>query len=244
MTKTNKDNYNQEHYNIDDDEPIYNLEDLEDDNDSDAGDGDSEEGGPGDDDNPDKKERKNQKLSPLRIMFKTMMTPVEGWKSLWRAKYKPEEVSSRCFYPLIALAAITVAANFYYTAGYTFTDWVIQGLVVFISFFFGYFSVILLGASILPKKSRNFLKTDIGKQFVLVNMSTLALFASLIQLFPMLDPVLVFLPIWTIYLIFKGIRVYHIDSSVQNTTTVWMCILIIGAPILWNWIFAEFLIQN
>lgn len=214
-----------------DEKPLYNIEDLP-----------EEEEEEEEHENPD--EEKPEKKSVFSILIKIMLTPVEGWKALKRNKYRPDEMASACFYPLIALAAISVAANFYYDVEFTFTDWVENGLSTFITFFFGYFTVIFLGAEILPKKSRPFLKEDIGKEFVMANMSTLAMFYCLIQLLPMIEPVLVFLPIWTIYLIYKGIRVYHVNPEEENTTTVWLCILIIGAPVFWNWIFTEFLLPT
>ncbi|MDE6381676.1 MAG: hypothetical protein K2L57_02300, partial [Muribaculaceae bacterium] len=83
---------------------------------------------------------------------------------------------------------------------------------------------------------------DIGRQFVMLTMSTLAVFWILIQVMPMFEPVLVFLPLWTIYLIYKGIRVLRVPSEVENSTTGLMCMLIIGVPIFWNWLMAEVLL--
>lgn len=210
-----------------DEEPLYNLEE------EDQKLNDNE---PPTDDNPVKR------LSPIGMLFRIMFTPVEGWKSLKRARFRSEEVASRCFYPLIALAAVCDVAKMFYESDFTFSDWAIQGLTIFIAFFFGYFTVLLLGSMILPKKSRALLKTDIGKQFVMVCLSTLAIFYSLICLFPMVEPVLVFLPIWTIYLIYKGVRILRVDKDVENSTTGYLCLLIIGVPIFWNWLFSEYIL--
>lgn len=181
--------------------------------------------------------------SPIGIMFKTMLGPMEGWKELKRARLSTDEFASRCYYPMIALAAISEGAMIFYEANITIGDWAKTALSTFITFFFGYFTVLFLGSFTLPRKSRDVLKKDVGKQFVMLAMSTLALFWSAICLFPMLEPVLVFLPLWTIYIVFKGVRRLRVPQEVQSSTTGLLCMLIIGVPVLWNWIMTELLIK-
>lgn len=236
-------------YEIDDDTPLYSIDD-----DRDVGEPDNEE-----DEEPDQDEcisgrindeadeeevdeKTVKKSSPLAILVKTMLTPVEGWKALKRAGFRSEEFASRCFYPLVAFAAVSDVMKVFYEANRTVAEWAVDGLITFITFFFGYFTVLLSGNVLLPKKSREFLKKEVGKQFVMLNLSTLAIFWSLIQLVPMLDPVLVFLPIWTIYLIYKGVRMIRVPSDVENSTTGILCTLIIGVLVLWHWLLTEILI--
>lgn len=185
-----------------------------------------------------------KRISPFSVLVKTMLTPVEGWKALKRARFRTEDVASRCFYPLVAMAAFSDITMLFYEANTTIGEWVLAGLTTFITFFFGYFTLLLLGSFILPRMSRDILKKDIGKQFVMMSMSTLAIFYTVINIIPMLEPVLVFLPLWTIYLIYKGIRVLRVNSEVENSTTGLMCMLIIGTPLLWNWLFSELLLPS
>lgn len=124
----------------------------------------------------------------------------------------------------------------FYEANITLADWAVEGLGTFMTFFFGYFTVILLGGFVLPRQSRDILRKDVGRQFVMLALSTLALFWILIQAMPMFEPVLVFLPLWTIYLVYKGVRILRVPKDVENSTTGLLCMLVIGAPILWNWL--------
>lgn len=242
-------------YAIEDDEkPLYEIEDsLMDPQEDACSEGDEEEAVDEDDEDEDENadeepsadesavsERKN--LSPVRLLLKTMLTPVEGWKALKRARMKTEEFASRCFYPLIALAAVSEISKVFYEANVSVSDWAVDGLSTFITFFFGYFSVLLVGGMILPSRSQDMVKKDIGRQAVMLAMSTLAIFWTLIQLMPMLEPVLVFLPLWTIYLIYKGVRVLRVPEEVENSTTGLLCMLVIGMPVLWNWLMTEILL--
>lgn len=184
----------------------------------------------------------NKKISPFAVLIKTMLTPVEGWKALKRARFKTDEVASKCFYPLIGLASASELSRMFYEANVSFADWVVDGMTTFITFFFGYFTLLLAGGVVLPRKSRELLKKDIGKQFIMLLLSTLAIFYTIIKLLPMLDPVLVFLPLWSIYLAYKGVRVIRVNKEVENSTTGLICMLMIGAPLLWNWLLTELLL--
>lgn len=211
----------------DDDLEEYELEEEEEDDDGQEG---TDPAGP------------KRKPSAMRLMFRTLLSPVEGWKALKRARLSTDEVASGCFYPMIALSAVAQAAMFFYEANKDVSDWAVAGLVSFITFFFGYFTVLIAGGFILPKKSRAVIKTEIGKQFVMVGMATLAMFYTLVVLFPMLDPVLVFLPLWTIYSISRGVKYLRVPKDAETSTAGLLCMLIIGAPLLWNWIFTELLL--
>lgn len=243
-------------YAIEDDEkPLYEIEDslsprpegeyCADDEEEDADEEEEEEDEDMDEEQLTEEsvvsEKKNP--SPVRLLFKTMFTPVEGWKALKRARLKTEEFASRCFYPLIALAAISEVSKVFYEANVSVSDWAVDGLITFMTFFFGYFTVLLAGGFMLPPKSRDIIKKDIGKQFVMLAMSSLAIFWIFIQIMPMLEPVLVFLPLWTIYLIYKGVRILRVPEEVENSTTGLLCMLIIGIPVLWNWVLTDILLK-
>ncbi|MDE5870288.1 MAG: YIP1 family protein [Muribaculaceae bacterium] len=238
-------------YNIESDEDnLYNLEEQDPENlyveetdkedlsfpEDNVGedDGDREEEEDETDEEEDDDEIKNGG-SLYTLLFKIMSTPVEGWKEFKRRKYSVEEVSSRCFYPLVALAALSEFAAMIYTT-VTLSVSLLNAISAFIAFFFGYFTIILLCGLLLPKAARNVFKTDLGKGFVMINLSTLALFFTALNLFPMIDAVLVFLPIWTIYLIYKGVKILRIPNDIESRTKIVLTFLIIGIPLLWEWL--------
>lgn len=208
--------------NKDDDDDLDDLDDIEIENDDTEADAEIPSG-----------------PSPLGIMFKTMFTPVEGWKALRRAHFTAESFASGCFYPLVGLAALSEGAAMFYEADFSVAQWGMRAIVTFVTFFFGYFTILLFGAFMLPKRSRPILKKEVGKQFVMLSLSTLALFLTSINLVPMLEPVLVFLPLWTIYLVIKGIRLMRVPHDCINSTIGMMCLLLLGAPMLWHWLMME-----
>lgn len=229
-------------YQLDDDPPgtecsenIYDEVDIDEDEDDEEIE-DSEVG-----DETDQTATVEKSLSPAGVIFKTMFTPVEGWKALKRARFSTESFAARSFYPLIGICAVAQVTDMFYEANVSVADWAKNGLATFMTFFFGYFTAVLIGGVILPSKSRDILKKEIGKQFVMLAMSTLVIFQTILQFVPMFDPVLVFLPLWTIYLVYKGVRILRVPKEVENSTTGLLCMLIIGVPLFWNWIVTEIL---
>lgn len=206
-------------------------------------DGDYEEEEDSEDDeeeDDDEDENETRRGNLFALMFKIMSTPVEGWKELKRRHYTVEELASGLFYPMIAFVSISEFADKFYTNS-SISDCLLKGVGRFVSFFFGYFTVVLLSGIFLPKSVKEAMKKDIGKEFVMMNLSTMALFFMALNLFPMFDAILVFLPIWTIYLIYKGVRILRVPVSVESRTKVILTFLIIGAPLLWEWLMGLFL---
>lgn len=177
--------------------------------------------------------------SPFGILMKTMFTPVEGWKALKRAKIPSDKFAAKCFYPLIAIASLSEFAAMFYEANIPIVDMIVRVLMVFISFFFGYFSALSVAVVSLHSSVKETMKSSLGKNFIMLSMSTLAIFLTLFNLLPMVGPALVFLPIWTVYMIFRGVRILRGPRDKEAMTVVILSTLVIGMPLLWNWIFTE-----
>lgn len=175
--------------------------------------------------------------SPLLLLLNLMFMPVDGWKKLKGARLNPDTFAVKCFFPVTLVAALSEFANFYYDATSSLSAIVVMSLFTFLSFFFGYFTSYLVGISFLPKYLRTALKTDFGKIFILACISTLGIFFALYNLMQMLGPVIVFLPLWTLYLVSRGVRFLRIGKDKESTASVWIGVLLLGAPILWTYIF-------
>ncbi len=188
-------------------------------------------------------EESKRKKHPVLLLLSMMINPVEGWKNIRRAHLKPEEVASKCFYPLVALASMSEFMAYVYTVPEGISTVLIQALNVFISFFFGYFIVLLLERTLLPANCREKAASEYGKEFVMYLLSTLTLFYTLSNFVPMLEAVWVFLPLWTIYLASKGIRFFKFPDYRITLITVLICAFIILSPIGLYMVFSELLMR-
>lgn len=174
-------------------------------------------------------------ITAWKLMLKMMINPVEGWKNIRREDMSVDDVAKECFYPIIALAATSSYLECLWEKNIGINQATINALMVFVAFFFGNFLILLLIKLFFPKSQKEIADSDFGKKFVMYNLSTLALFYILYGCFPMIGPILVFLPLWTIYLVLRGSRFFMFPNDKRNLLKTLLCTFIIGAPVTVLW---------
>ena len=178
----------------------------------------------------------NKKVkSPFLHLLAIMFSPVQGWKSLRRDKLSVENMQSGCFYPLLAILALSKFSAFLYTVDATLSSVITQAVIAFVSYFFGYFCILLILSNILPKNTVENFENEYGKEYIIVGLSTLVLFSILIEWLPMLWPVLIFLPLWTVYILYKGAGFFKMTENQITKFMVLTIVSVIGLPILIDW---------
>lgn len=170
--------------------------------------------------------------------FRIFLSPVEGWKSLRRLHLSVEKCNSILLFPALALCAVVtfIASAAWGDAGITVA--LRSALASFCSFFFAYFCVIILARPLLARDAREPFDKPDGKNFISVGITSLALFDTLSAAVPVLQPVLVFLPVWTIFVICRGIRLLGVPDTQQVQTSTILSVLVIGLPLAINWLFS------
>lgn len=179
--------------------------------------------------------------SGIGILLGIMFNPIQGWKKLRRIKLNVETLQSGCFYPLLALLALSKFAIYFYSPGISLSSVITDSVIIFVSYFFGYFCILMTLRVFLSKELFANFESDFGKEYIIIGLSTLALFSIFTELLPMLWPILIFLPLWTIYLLYKGSRFFKLSESHVLRFMVLTCGSIIGMPILINWLLTEIL---
>lgn len=174
--------------------------------------------------------------NPVNLLVKVMFRPVEGWKALKRSKLSPDKMGLWCFLPLCLMAAASTFAVLLYEADDTVGEVSIQALVYLMSLVFSYFIFPVAGRPFLCDRINETLETGFGKNMVMVALSTLALFRVFFNLLPWMQPVIVFMPLWTIYMIHRGVAVIKVPADKQAMSTVICSILTIGLPMMFEWI--------
>lgn len=174
--------------------------------------------------------------NPIYRFFFLFVSPLNGWKKLKNLGLKADIMAQKVFYPLVAIASLSV---FFDKLNYDTPIEILlqQAIVTFVAFFFGYFIILFLSTIIMKKESAVKLQTDFGKIFIMVNLSSLTVLYSIYKIIPFIYPILVFTPIYTIYLIIKGCRFLRIPQEETVNTNILLVLMIIGIPIALNYIF-------
>lgn len=184
----------------------------------------------------EKEEGKISRATCLGLLLRIMFDPIQGWKKLRRSGISVEKLQTNCFYPLLAIMALSEFADFFYSVNVNLTQVVTQAVVAFVAFFFGNFCIPVVMSWVLDKETMEKFDTKYGKEYVLIALSTLTIFAIFTNLLPMLWPILIFLPIWTIYLLFKGVRFFLIPKEKEMKFLVLISLAVIGVPLLIDYI--------
>lgn len=177
-------------------------------------------------------------LSIWGKFFRILLSPVEGWKQFKRLKLSPEKCNSVLLFPALALCAVVTFISAFVWQNADLQKALPMALEQFCSYFFAYFCVLILAKPLLPKDVRELFDKPFGKNFIAVAMTSLILFEVLLSILPMLQPVLVFLPLWTIFIICRGTRILGVPAELQTQTDTILSILVIGLPLAINWLFS------
>lgn len=196
-----------------------------------------------DDEVEDVKEAAPTDKTPLSLLLRVMFSPATGWRTLKRSRIKPERFGMGIFYPLCALASAAQFCSMIYEANQTISSLVVSAMIVFISIFFSYFTIPILAGPFLTEQVKKSLESNFGKVAIMTALSTLAAFDILFELLPPLEPVLVFLPIWTMYLLTRLTKFLGTPKEKLAMTATILCILVIGLPFVWKALL-EFLLKR
>lgn len=181
-------------------------------------------------------EDKKKGYSAFGILFRVMFNPVEGWKKLRRNKIPVEKMQAGCFYPLLAILALSKFASFFYSVNVNLSEVLTSSIVAFVSYFFTYLCLPMLVNLLLKKDISERYENRFGKEYTLVALSTLSLFSIITNLLPMIWPILIFLPLWTIYIMFKGVRFFKLPIKDEMKFFVTLTAGVIGLPLLIEWV--------
>lgn len=165
-------------------------------------------------------EEKNQPktTAPFVLLLKLMFSPLAGWKAIARQNPSAEAVASGCFYPLTALVAALTFFSMVYDPTLQLSKVLVNAVVNFVALFLGYFVILFCIGIIVSKNECPGIGGNFFKVSVMMGLSTLAIFYCIYELLPMLEPLLFFTPLYTLYLMVRSVR--FLKVSEQNTSFV------------------------
>ena len=194
----------------------------------------------GDDDETEEEEaeaspaKKKKPAHSAAMLFKIMFSPVTGWKDLKRRKLSPERVGAQLFYPVCAITALSEFLPMLHEANHTWTELFVAAVITFVSFFFSNLIIPPMASLIMGGEGAKNMETPYAKSAVMVLLSTLAIFQIIYNLLPSLEPVVVFLPIWTLYLVSRFVPTLKGMKEQPLRGIIMLSLLILGLPALWR----------
>ena len=186
---------------------------------------------------PEEEKQENPKhRSPFMLLIDILFTGTAGWKRLRRARLTPEQTAAGCFYPILALAAICRFADWFYLPEFDLATTLVQAASIFASFFFSYFAAQVICKCFFPAEAKPKADSAYFKLVVQYALASLALFWIPAEVLPVLEPITVFLPIWTVFIITKGVRFLRLPENHKNRCMVTIIVSTVLTPYLFIWL--------
>lgn len=178
---------------------------------------------------------KVKKGSPIGIFFKILFSPAMGWKSLKRAGIDSARIGVECFYPICALASLSEFSPLIFEGNRNWQELFVSAVIVFTAYFFSAMIIPSFGKLILGKGTSENIDKPFGREAVMILLSSLGLFRIIFNLLPPIEPVTVFLPLWTIYLITRLPKLLGTPENNRARVIILLSALTIGMPLCWIW---------
>lgn len=175
------------------------------------------------------------------LVPRIMVMPTSGWKRLMDHGPLPEVAGIRFLLPLCILSALAQFFVYAYNVQLVFADVLVGAVITFCQFFLGYFLALVLLKLALPKDTDDFADTQFARLMIMTGIGTLAFFHILFMALPMLDFILEFLPLWTVYILYEGMRIKTVSPSKQSYAIGAVCVIVICAPFAIEWLLALFM---
>lgn len=186
---------------------------------------------------PEEGNQENPKhQSPFMLLIDILFTGTAGWKRLRRARLTPEQTAAGCFYPILALVAICRFADWFYLPEFDLASTLVQAASIFASFFFSYFAAQVICKWLFPAEAKTKVDSPYFKLVVQYALASLALFWIPAEVLPILEPITVFLPIWTVFIITKGVRFLRLPENHKNRCMVTIIVSTVLTPYLFTWL--------
>lgn len=176
--------------------------------------------------------KKRKGHGAFSLLLEILFSGTAGWKNLRRSRLTPEQTAAGCFYPLVALASVCRFCDWFYLPEFNLSTTLISAASVFASFFFSYFAVQVVCRWFFPIAAQSKTETSYFKLVVQYALASLALFWIPAEILPILEPMAVLLPIWTAFIITKGLRFLRLPEEHHNRCMVTTVITTIVMPYL------------
>lgn len=175
------------------------------------------------------------------IVPQSMFMPSRAWNKARTAGPQHEIATIRFLLPVCLAAAGADFISLLYPGQHSITGIVVGAVVTFIAFFLGYYLALVISKIFLPREAKDFPSSNYGKLVTMGGISTLALFHILSKALPMFDFFIEFLPLWTIYILYEAMKRAGIQSERYIFAVGVVCIAVICAPILVEWLMILFI---
>lgn len=176
-------------------------------------------------------------LKFLTCLIQLIISPAKGWEDIAAVGEDPRRICADGFYPLLGVTACSAFIQRFYIPELgpvaLIQDAIITFIEYFVSYFLASFIFSLFGAKVVDGE----LNEKKYHTFVIYNLSLLALITIVGNCFPMELPIVQFLPIFTIIVMWMGRRYMAVKEEFSFRFIFLSAVAILLSPYLLGYLF-------
>lgn len=176
----------------------------------------------------------------LKYIFQLILSPANGWEDIEKAGIQPSRIASTGYYPLIAVAAVSVFMQIiYHRHEYflkLFMNMIVTFAVYFVSYFFATFVLSLFVESMMVDKDRY--DEERCQTFALYSLGLLAVVNIIVNCLPVGFAVLFFLPLYVALIQWKGASYMRIKPEKTGLFMILAILGILAPPFVFYFLFS------
>ncbi len=161
----------------------------------------------------------------LRHLFQLILSPGNGWEDIARANDTPRAIASSGFYPLIAIASVSVFVQGIYHTHLPFLLLFMRMIVTFLCYFISYFFGTFILSVLLERTLTGRYDQRRADTFVLYTLGLLSLISLILNCLPVTSMMLFFLPLYVALIQWKATAYLQVSAP---RTGIFMLIAILG----------------
>lgn len=176
----------------------------------------------------------------MKNILQLVLSPKNGWQDVALDDEEGEEPVAPAFYLLIALVSLSwiVSGVYHPEAGWlrVMEMVVITYGILFVSYFVGTFVMSVSLESLVTRGEVNERRTRI---FVMFGVAMLAIILFIANMLPAPTPVLWFLPVYVVVVLWKGARYLGVSAKRSGLFTLVSFLAVMLPPMLLGWLFMK-----
>lgn len=149
-----------------------------------------------------------------KMLLNLFLSPAKGWEDIDDDSPDTRRLLTRGFLPLVCLTALSVGVQAFYHQEWAASVLILNAIVIFGKFFISYYAAILLMGILLPQITASGGYSDSRtSNFCLLSLSVLAFIAIVENCMPEGLPLVKFLPLYAIVIMWQGRGYLSIPTS-------------------------------
>lgn len=181
-------------------------------------------------------------MSIWHNIFCVITSPKYGWELINESNIPVGKVMRSAYLPLLCVLGLSCFVPMIYDKTIPFSKSLMTGIVMFSTYFISYFIIVYILGCSYPSMVKTQGATARLNDYILYNLIFLVLLLILRNLLPSDFTPVLFLMLYLPWMAYKGTGNLFVDKDMVNKFTVFSSVLLLGLPLLLEFILGLFVI--